>query len=454
MYINKLELESYRRFSAFSIEFDRDITVIAARNGQGKTTVLDALASALGPFVGAFDEGRGQHLLRTDAHRRVVGRWPSNEPSYPVVVAASLEKVDCSTIEWSRRLNSGKKGAKTTIREAAPLAQWGKSLQEAVRQGREVTLPVVAYYSSRRLSLSQKNYGVRNEDILAQSRTAAYSECLTSGVSSFAQLELWVARSTLAMLQARDVDQTEDNFRSLLLGVAGPIAVAMRDEGWVDFRYSVALGELSMTHRDHGELPITMLSDGVRAVISLVADLALRCVRLNPMEGAQAPSKTPGVVLIDEVDLHLHPAWQQRIIRSLREAFPLVQFVLTTHSPQVLSTVGSDQIRIVDRDQDGNWGARSPESEVKGLESSVALSDVMHVSPTPDLEESRLIRRYTELIELGAMESTEAAEVRLRLASFYGESHPVLIDANRLIRFRQLRERVERKRQGDDGGRD
>jgi predicted ATP-binding protein involved in virulence len=447
IYIDKLELESYRRFSQFTIKFEPTVTVIAARNGQGKTSVLDAIASALGPFVGAFDEGRGQHLLRTDAHRRVVNAWPANEPSYPVIVSASLETTSGSRLAWSRRLNSGKKGAKTTIREAAPLAAWGKDLQRAVREGEDVTLPVVAYYSSRRLSLSEKNYGTKNEGILAQSRTAAYSECLASGVSSFAQMELWLSRTTLAMFQAREARAASEIsvFEGSLRGVAGPVDVAMAAEGWTDFKYSFAYGELSMTHVDHGELPVSMLSDGVRAIVSLVADLALRCVRLNPRLGADAPRSTAGVVLIDEVDLHLHPAWQQRVIDSLRRAFPAVQFVVTTHSPQVLSTVLSEQIRIVDRDPDGHWGANPPESEVKGLESSVALSDVMLVNPAPDVEESRLIRKYTSLIEQGDFETHQAQDVRRELERVYGASHPVLVDADRLIRFNTLKKVAVRK---------
>lgn len=201
-----------------------------------------------------------------------------------------------------------------------------------------------------------------------------------------------------------------------------------------------------MIHPDHGELPISMLSDGVRSVISLVADLALRCVRLNPALGEQAPFLTPGVVLIDEVDLHLHPAWQQRIVSSLRQAFPEVQFILTTHSPQVLSTVHSSQIRVVDRDQDGRWQAVAPEAEVKGLESAVALSDVMSVDPVPDLDESRLVRRYTDLIEKGQAMSGDGVLAREQLEQLYGESSSVLIDADRLIRFQKFNERMAKKR--------
>lgn len=443
MHITHLDLQAYRRFEQFSIGFDRQLTVIAARNGQGKTTVLEAIASAMGPFVGAFDEARGQHLMQTDAHRRVVGVWPANEPMYPVVVAAELTLDDGANIGWSRRLNSGKKGAKTTTKEAAPLAQWGKALQEDVRRGADVDLPVVAYYSSKRLWLSHKNYGLRSTGILVQSRTAAYEESLTSTVSSFTQLELWMQRASLAALQSRVGNDANNGFERWLAGVSRTVDAVMAGEGWGEFKYSIALEELSMVHPDHGEIPVSMLSDGARAVISLVADLALRCVRLNPHLGEAAPVESRGIVMIDEVDLHLHPAWQQRIVGSLRAAFPQVQFVLTTHSPQVLSTVERKNIRVVSRESNGHWHASTPGAEVKGLESSVALNDVMDVNPVPNVAEADLIREYTVLVEQGQQDSEEGLRLRAELVKFYGASHQVLQDADRLSRFQGFKARMK-----------
>lgn len=450
LHIRHLDLQAYRRFEQFSIDFDPKLTVIAARNGQGKTTVLEAIASALGPFVGAFDEARGQHLVQTDAHRRVVGQWPANEPLYPVIVAAELVRDDGSSISWSRHLNSGKKGAKTTTKEAAPLAQWGKTLQDGVRRGTDVDLPVVAYYSSKRLWLSQKNYGTRNTGILAQSRTAAYEESLASTVSSFTQLELWMQRASLAALQLRDRQDAASGFEYWLAGVSKAVDSVMSGERWGQFKYSFALDELSMVHPDHGELPVSMLSDGVREVIGLVADLALRCVRLNPHLGADAPLISRGIVLIDEVDLHLHPAWQQRIVESLRSAFPQVQFVLTTHSPQVLSTVESKNIRVVLRDGDGPWQALTPETEVKGLESSVALNEVMDVNPVPDVGQAKLIRDYTMLIEQDAQDTGEGRRLRTQLVDFYGQAHPVLRSADRLKRFQEMKARAASRTAGTE----
>lgn len=451
MKITRLDLQNYRRFEDFSIDFDPELTVIVARNGQGKTTVLEAVVAALGPFVGAFDEGRGQHLLRTDAHRKTnSSQWPSNEPQYPVVVEANLSRNGDSDLAWSRRLNSGKKGAKTTVKEATPLTQWGKELQERVRRGENVDLPVVGYYSSKRLWLSHKNYGSRNSAILTKSRTAAYDEALSTMVSSFGQIEQWMKLTFLSSWQRMAKEETPNNFADWLVGVSSSVNHIMVAESWANFQYDFALDELSMDHPDHGVLPVSMLSDGVRAVISLVADLALRCVRLNPHLGWRAPLETTGIVLIDEVDLHLHPAWQQSIVSSLKSTFPLVQFVLTTHSPQVVSTVSRKHIRIVSADEAGRWSATIPDEEVKGLASSIALREVMNVSAIPAVDEAERLRSYTELIETGKADSAKGQELRTELERFYGLQHSVILDAERLIRFQSFKSRIRPQSQPTD----
>ncbi len=74
-------------------------------------------------------------------------------------------------------------------------------------------------------------------------------------------------------------------------------------------------------------------------MLALVGDIAYRCYKLNAHLGEEAPQRTHGIVMIDEVDMHLHPSWQQTVLTDLCSAFPKLQFIVTTHSPQVLSTV-------------------------------------------------------------------------------------------------------------------
>ncbi len=86
------------------------------------------------------------------------------------------------------------------------------------------------------------------------------------------------------------------------------------------------------------------LSDGYRNMLAIVADIAHRSARLNPQLGGQAAIMTPGIVLIDEVDLHLHPKWQREIINALRTAFPKIQFIVSTHSPFIIQSLQRGEV--------------------------------------------------------------------------------------------------------------
>ena len=443
MRLLRITLQNYRRFEKFDIHLHPELTVIAARNGQGKTTILEAIAASLGPFVGAFESGRSEHIRRTDARYFVQPDSFENEQSFPVIIDSEMTD---PVIQWQRALQSPK--GRTTTKEAAPLADWGKRLQQELRVNADVVLPVLRYYSSKRLWVSHKN--TTRKAILTESRTAGYEDCLSS-LSSFVQLQEWVKTATQAEQQQRELPGYEkSNLKARLNGIKYAVDTVMAEEGWSNFHYSFVYDELAMTHPDHGALPISLLSDGVRAMISLAADLALRCVRLNGFLGESAPLKSPGIVLIDEVDLHLHPAWQQRVVLALRKAFPKLQFIISSHSPQVLSTVKSECIRVVFRNSDGDWLAQSPDEEVLGRESAIALNLVMGVNPIPPIEEARLIAGYIAIIENGDDETSEGRALREKLLAIYGKGNPVLSDADKLIRFQKFKLRQSAIEKGQD----
>jgi predicted ATP-binding protein involved in virulence len=133
---------------------------------------------------------------------------------------------------------------------------------------------------------------------------------------------------------------------------------------WDTVVYDVAGDELLGVFADGRRLPFRLLSDGVRNMLALVADVARRAATLNPHLGADAARKTPGVVLIDEVDLHLHPRWQRRVLDDLRRTFPLVQFVATTHSPFIVQSLGPGELLTLDKPEEAAAaGVNAPGAE-------------------------------------------------------------------------------------------
>jgi predicted ATP-binding protein involved in virulence len=181
-------------------------------------------------------------------------------------------------------------------------------------------------------------------------------------------------------------------------------------------------------------------------MIALVADIAHRCARLNPHLRENAARETSGILLVDEVDMHLHPRWQQLVIDLLQKAFPSFQIILTTHSPHVLSTVNRECIRVI-RLVDGENVISVPTMQTRGVMSADILAAIMGVDPVPQIDEARKLANYRALIEDGKANSDDAINLRSELVEHFGAQHPLMLDCDRLIRFQAFR--LKRSAQGE-----
>ena len=127
--------------------------------------------------------------------------------------------------------------------------------------------------------------------------------------------------------------------------------------------------------KDGREIRVDMLSDGEKCTLALLGDLARRLALANPKQ--ENPLEGEGIVLIDEIELHMHPTWQRKILRVLHEIFPNIQFIVTTHSPQVLGEAdNSYQIYSLDEDEAGNGTAKLI-SRMDGFDSNMILEQYM-----------------------------------------------------------------------------
>ncbi|MEO1075191.1 MAG: AAA family ATPase, partial [Bacteroidota bacterium] len=159
-------------------------------------------------------------------------------------------------------------------------------------------------------------------------------------------------------------------------------------------------------------LPFDLLSDGQRSMLALAGDLAMRMTRLNPSLREDSVQQTPGVVLIDELDLHLHPLWQRQIVGDLRRTFPAVQFIATTHSPFIIQSLQPGEL------YDLATGERPAAEEYVDQSIEDIAEDVMH-TPLPQksrryLEMMEAAEDYYHQLETGApREAVSAAKIRL-----------------------------------------
>jgi predicted ATP-binding protein involved in virulence len=443
-WLRRVELRNYRCFADLSIDLDERLTVLIARNGAGKTTVLDAIAAAFGTFVGSFHTGKGGGIDIEDV--RLVETNPqlhAMEPKYPAAIEAEGE-MDGQAIRWARRLNTPKSG--TTIKEAHPLTQIGKRMQQAVTDQHPVLLPLIAYYGTGRLWNQKKKTEKKVFESEFYSRTAGYQDCLDPA-SSYKFFEDWFRYAARADSDLRNQQRERMGGRYVEMDTPySPLMDAIRqavDEclsisGWHNLRWSFTHQAVVMEHVDFGVLQVNQLSDGVRNMIAMVADIAYRMTRLNNDLGREAARETPGLVLIDEVDMHLHPEWQQVVLRNLTQAFPSVQFVATTHSPQVISTIHKSQVRVLAENVDGEDVAAMPTAQTYGRSNADVLEAVMGVPPEPRLPESEDLRRYMALVEQGDWRGAEAIRLRKALEQALGADHPSLIRADMVMRRREV----------------
>lgn len=435
MRINRLRLKNFRCYDALDIDFDPRLTVIVGENGRGKTAIFDALAIALEPYLRAFGV-QGRQLSPKDVRRVPVydkdRHIAGMESRYPLEIRLEGEALGKSAC-CVRRLLAGD----VVADETAELRASGERLAQASEENLQTLLPAFAYYGTQRIWVDSSL--LVNFDKSLAERSVGYEECLEPS-SSYNTFGKWFEYVTKCALEEKQ--QNADLKRNLLIkrAIQQAIDVCLESTGLQNLYYNYKLHSFVVSHPDMGEMLVENLSDGFRSIISMVADLAYRMVRLNPQLGEQAVTDTPGIVFIDEVDMHLHPLWQQTVLLDLQKAFPKVQFIVTTHSPQVLSSVPASGIRVL------AWGkhfegVRHVNFSL-GASSTQILQDVQNVSPRPQkLPIVQDLERYLELVSEDKWDSAEALALRKRLDAWSQGCEPALLRADMDIRMRQFRRR-------------
>ena len=165
--------------------------------------------------------------------------------------------------------------------------------------------------------------------------------------------------------------------------------------------------------------------------------MARRLVTLNPE--ADEPLHGHGIVIIDEIELHLHPKWQQDILLGLQDTFPGIQFIVTTHSPQVLSTVDNKCIRQICLDESGEPIIKVPELQTKGIRSSDILEQIMGTFSIPRIVEAQWLSDYSALILEGEWGSEAGIKLFKSVIDHFGENHPEIERLQGEIRLQEFK---------------
>ncbi len=398
--IQRIHLENYRCFEELRLSLEEDTTVLFAENGGGKTALLTAIALGLAVFQSGAPRTLKLDPRRDPTMRTLDGRG-RREAIGRCRLAWTATVGQSESVTWSASTSPAATITTTPILEAldqlrVPGDRW----------------PLFGWYGVDRLA---RRRGRRRRVERTGDRWEAYASALDPNLDE-APLLQWLQDEMLGDVVRRQQEEPERFFHAAAMEATVQATPGVTS-AWYD---PVEQGPVVRFKSGH-VAPWSELSDGYHVFIALVADIARRAVMLNEFDGADAPARVEGVVLIDELDLHLHPKWQRVALTGLRTAFPRLQLIVTTHSPQVLSSAENRQVR---RLVDGKL--RESPVFVKGRDSNAILREHMNTDER-DSKGTRLLQELYDSIDGGRDE--EAKERYRVLRALWGDLDPELIRA-------------------------
>jgi predicted ATP-binding protein involved in virulence len=395
MKITKLSLTNVRAFERADFEFTSGMNLLVGLNGLGKTTVLDCLRTMLSQVLPHANRIRGDSLAFEIGDIRVGTDALSAEVKCEVPGAEIVYTVHKPREEHIAKATGSVRGDVTKTPEKRPLSITDKDGRDIERL--DVNTQLVLFFSTRRSLPSDSRSSSRKS---GGERGAALAEALSHRELRLASLAYW-------MESQRQLGK-EDRLRLRHLSALRRAAVRFLPD-CKNLRAEIASkARLLVDKKVHGRkstLDVRQLSDGERSTLALVLDLAQRLSQARP-DLADPIKKGEAVVLIDELDLHLHPQWQRTIVDRLTGTFPGCQFIATTHSPQIVAAVEPEQVMLLT-----DKGVIRP-NRTLGMDSNWILRHLMETDERPAAT-ARAIEKVEALISKGAY-----AKARKQIATY------------------------------------
>ena len=402
MRIESLKIRNMRIFGEEEQEvvFDsqKNVAIFLGNNGCGKTTILDALSIMLSPFISAFPGLGSKPFSGYDVHIREDGSL-----SDYLTVGLRMRDEGIPIVGFSSRKGM-RIPPKSNISE---LKGYASSLLENILKNQTTALPILAYYGTGR---GQIEAPVRKRNFQrAYNRWDCYLNALEPD-TNFKRFFAWF--DSMEDEERREREKRRDfDYHSPVLEAVRNAITAFVGENYQNPHIEIhplrfVVDEVRGTSTR--ELRIEQLSDGFKIVTAMVADIASRMAEANPF--MENPLLTSGIVLIDEMDLHLHPRWQRKILRQLCSTFPNVQFIVTTHSPIILlGAFDLAQVFVLD-------GKSIKANQFEGYSSydvsQILLSDLIDVPTARSPRWDSKIQRRDELVGKVALSEREKAELK------------------------------------------
>lgn len=364
LHVKKLSLINFKGLKEISFDFDKRINVIIGINGSGKSSILFGLAMALSRFIGRMRSLKSNGILF--------------DKNY-IKNGASESSIEVDMIyngkEISWHIGKQRYDLKQTITNLQNITNAVLEILGDLQINHNLSIPVVVFYGVGRNVLDVPLKIKKKHEF---SQLAAYDEALLKerSTNDFRLFFEWYReREDLENEMLRE----ENNYIDPQLNAVRSAIYSILPE-FTNLRVKrnplrMVLDKVNGSSKE--TLDINQLSDGEKCMLSMVGDLARRLSIANP--SLENPLYGNGIVLIDEIDLHLHPQWEATIVEKLEKTFPKCQFIVTTHSPLVLSRLEPENIFVLNQDAENGVFWEHPDLS-KGLTINEILEDTMNTA--------------------------------------------------------------------------
>jgi predicted ATP-binding protein involved in virulence len=438
MRIDRVEIANFKKFSDYTLDLHPQFTLLVGDNGTGKTTILDALAIAAGIWLvnspdTTLNNSRRNILpseirleaIESDTITQFIERKP--------VQIKAIGTINSQPVQWLRQIKTN--GSKTSNTEAKQALEIISTLFKQVAAGEKIWLPIIAYYGAGRawLPSNQRDPKATTHTSPAR-RWDAFYDCFEERIR-IADLHTWFQKEAIASVNRQG--QMRPGYKVVKLAILRCIPNA--DDLWFDPERS----EIVVSIQSNPQ-PFSNLSAGQKMMVGLIADIAIKIVTQNAsflteksedISSQKLPlilQETPGLVLIDEIDVHLHPKWQRQVVNDLTKTFPSIQFVCTSHSPLVIGEVEASCIRSLERDEETGKVISTIPLESYGLDANRILEEQMGASE----RNQEVADKLHALFRLIDDENFDGArQAMMPLVEKIGHEAPEITQARSLIKF-------------------
>lgn len=423
MKIKSIKLINYRGAVSLNIDFHRQLNVFIGVNGAGKSTILDSLAIMLSWLV--------NRLKNTNASGQQISETEINNGQWTAIIEITGVTEDSQEITWKivkTRTGYIHAGERSNFSQ---LNEYTQQIQRQITEHQgQINLPLFVYYSVNRAVLDTplKIKTKHQFDSLS-----AYENALTSG-SDFRTFFEWFR-------EREDLENENRKYREAEIKPEGfcfpdPQLEAVRktiERFLPDFTNLIVRRNplrMEVTKKDK-IVTVNQLSDGEKCLIAMLGDLARRMAIANPQN--PDPLTGNGLIIIDEIDLHLHPQWQRFVVPKLLEVFPNCQFFISTHSPNIITHVQPESLHFMEQTEMGI--KFHPVQESYGKNVDRILEDLMGLETTRPQEIAEALKDIYEQISHNQL---EAAKNKINDLRAKIQDDPELIKAEVIIRRKEI----------------